>query len=704
MRDVYENSQQHINDELRRLDLLLKLQVSRIRAMEPQEDSLFQGVCLSGNEIDGLLNSSYQTGSADSSDVLEASENISAGIETKRRASIEEGIFLGLPALSSIFNLNRFEELALLVCLAPELDQKYGKIYSYLNNDITQKNSTIGLVLDIACGTVEEKHAGRLCFGVNSPLFRYQILSFVEANTLLFRSLKLDERIVQYILGLPADVTDQFLAFAPQKNPPANSSLKSKLVKLLERSENTIVHLRGAYGAGKKELAQAVCIELCLPLLTIDTETLASAPGFEHILKRCLRETVLLPAALYFDNFDVLLGEDKREKLRLFLRALDGFPCFVFTAGEMQWEPGSRGFFSIDLPIPEYSDRINQWNLTLDRTNLSEDVDIEAVASRFRLTPGQIRDAATAAQNRALMRDSEDGRINSEDLYSGCKAQSNQKLSSLARRVNPFYTWQDIVLPTDAMEQLKEICSQVRCRQKVFGEWGFERKLSLGKGLNVLFGGPSGAGKTMAAEIIASELRLDLYKIDLASVVSKYIGETEKNLSKIFHEAETSNAILFFDEADALFGKRSEVRDSHDRYANIEINYLLQKMEEYEGMVILATNLKKHVDEAFLRRMHFMVEFPFPEEKQRRRIWECHFPKEAPIKEIDIDFLARQFKITGGNIKNIVLNAAFLAAANSGVIDMEHIILATRREYVKIGKMCVESDFGRYYPLIITEK
>ena len=205
----------------------------------------------------------------------------------------------------------------------------------------------------------------------------------------------------------------------------------------------------------------------------------------------------------------------------------------------------------------------------------------------------------------------------------------------------------------------------------------------------------------MAAEVMASELRLDLYKIDLSMIVSKYIGETEKNLSKIFREAEDSNAILFFDEADALFGKRSEVRDSHDRYANIEISYLLQKMEENEGIVIMASNLCRNIDDAFLRRMHFTVEFPFPEEEYRYRIWKSLFPKEAPLSEdVDFEFLAKRFRLAGGNIKNIVVNAAFLAAENSGAITMEDVIKAARREFQKIGKICSESEFGGYYDLI----
>jgi SpoVK/Ycf46/Vps4 family AAA+-type ATPase len=257
------------------------------------------------------------------------------------------------------------------------------------------------------------------------------------------------------------------------------------------------------------------------------------------------------------------------------------------------------------------------------------------------------------------------------------------------------------MLPDEKAQQLRNIAAWMKHRRLVHQDWGFGAKLSRGKGLNVLFTGPSGTGKTMAAEVLAGELSLDLYQIDLSSVVSKYIGETEKNLSAIFQEAEQSQALLFFDEADALFGKRTEVKDAHDRYANIEVNYLLQRVEQYEGVVILATNLQQNLDDAFLRRMQEVLEFPFPDDSLREQIWRCHFPKNAPCeKDIDFSFLAQKFKMTGGNIKNIVLGAAFMAAQESKPISMSHLIVATKCEYQKEGKLAVKTDFGPYYDLI----
>jgi SpoVK/Ycf46/Vps4 family AAA+-type ATPase len=349
------------------------------------------------------------------------------------------------------------------------------------------------------------------------------------------------------------------------------------------------------------------------------------------------------------------------------------------------------------LPPPTFSERARIWRLHLDGEAPGEET-VDALAGTFRLSPGQIRDAVAMA--RALT--SWDGnRLRPEHLFAACRGQSSGKLDSLAHKINVTYDWNDIVLPPDHMGQMREICAQMRHRRIVLEEWGFDRHLAMGKGLNSLFAGPSGTGKTMAAEIIASDLGLELYKVDLSTLVSKYIGETEKNLDRIFIAAQEANAILFFDEADAIFGKRSEVKDAHDRYANIEVGYLLQKMEEYDGVVILATNLRKNIDDAFIRRMHMTIEFPFPEEPDRLRIWQKVFPPEAPLaKDVDLTFLAKQFKVTGGNIRNIALLAAFLAAEERAAIGMTQIVRAIKREYQKLGKLVTEADFGPYLPLV----
>jgi SpoVK/Ycf46/Vps4 family AAA+-type ATPase len=328
--------------------------------------------------------------------------------------------------------------------------------------------------------------------------------------------------------------------------------------------------------------------------------------------------------------------------------------------------------------------------------------DLDALAGRFRLGPLQISDAVATAVASAGRRT---GGALAEpvraELFAAARGQSGHGLTRLARRIEPACAWDDLVLPPDSLAQLHDLCQRVALRERVLTEWGFQQALSRGRGTTALFTGPPGTGKTMAAEVIARDLALDLFAIDLSTVISKYIGETEKNLERVFSAAADADAILFFDEADALFGKRSEVRDSHDRYANIEISYLLQRMEQYEGLAILATNLRQHIDDAFTRRLQFVVDFPFPDEVRRRRIWDLSFPAAAPVDpDLDTEQLARAFRLSGGNIRNVALHAAYLAAAAGSAIGRPHILEAIRREHQKMGNVLSDSELGVDTPAI----
>jgi SpoVK/Ycf46/Vps4 family AAA+-type ATPase len=429
-------------------------------------------------------------------------------------------------------------------------------------------------------------------------------------------------------------------------------------------------------------------------------------------LARLFREARLRAAAVYLEHAEALLGAtEKAERVRaVFFRALAAFPGLVFLSSLQPWDAPIQAhnvsWFEVVFPRPDSALRKQSWETFLSRNGhaVAADIRLDNLVETFDFTVGKIRQAVAAAHRLAVMRDPDAPEIATADLYQACRAQLHTRLTTLARKATPLYTWDDIVLPRGRVEQLEEICAQARYRQQVFEQWGFKRKIALGKGLSALFVGPSGTGKTMAADIIASDLGLDLYKIDLSGVVSKYVGETEKNLSQIFDAAEQSNAVLFFDEADAVFGKRSEVKDAHDRYANIETNYLLQRMEEYEGIVILASNFPKNIDDAFTRRLRFIVEFPLPDEAHRLQIWQQIFPTDMPRgADIDLGFLSRKLKLTGGNIKNIALHAAFLAAAQTGVVTMEHIIRATKREFQKMGRLCVKADFEQYFEWIRDE-
>ena len=434
-------------------------------------------------------------------------------------------------------------------------------------------------------------------------------------------------------------------------------------------------------------------MELGLPLLIADLERLTDADD----LFLLARESFLLPAVLCVKGFDAVLATDRAAGLETLLAATGSLSQLTFLLGRQAWRPRDRPldatFVSLELGKPDDHARTRLWHAQLENEGPVENIDPGAVASTFRFTPGEVRDAMANARDLAHWRSPANPRITRNDLFAACRAQSNPELALLARKIEPRYGWRDIVLPADPLAQLREICDQARYRHVVLGQWGFERKLSYGKGLAALFSGPPGTGKTMAAEVVAGELGLDLYKIDLSQVISKYIGETEKNLDRIFNAAEHANAILFFDEADALFGKRSEVRDSHDRYANVEISYLLQKMEEYEGISILATNLRKHMDDAFLRRLQSIVELPFPDATHRERIWRVTFPSETPVGD-DVDFAALGgLRLAGGNIKNIGLLAAFYAAADGGVVHMPHLLAAARREHQKLGRTWREPEW-----------
>jgi hypothetical protein len=420
------------------------------------------------------------------------------------------------------------------------------------------------------------------------------------------------------------------------------------------------VHLDGPPGSGRLRAAEAAAADLGVPLLYA---ALGSAPaddldGGMHTL---LREAGLYNAVTYLDELD-LLDEARRRTVHT---ALSGTDQVVLLTG-----PATPGVVTVPFDPPDPAERLACWREALPG---APGTALEVVADRFPLTPGHIGDAARIASGHTVA-----------ELSAAARAQSGRDLAGLAERVKPKATWADLVAPPDTITALHEICERVAGRERVLRRWGFDEKLSRGTGVTALLTGPPGTGKTMAAEVVAGELELDLYRIDLAGVVSKYIGETEKNIERIFAAARRSTAILLFDEADALLGKRSEVHDAHDRYANIEVAYLLQRMESYDGLALLSTNLRHNLDDAFARRLAFTVHFPFPSEADRARIWHGIWPDRVPLAgDVDLDGLAARFKLSGGNIKNIALAAAFLA---DGEVTMSNLLHAVTREYQKLGK------------------
>ncbi|MCM8598989.1 MAG: ATP-binding protein [Candidatus Accumulibacter sp.] len=707
---------------LQRIDRLLQAAVDvaqRVYGREAASDP-YRGLYVADGDAGRLL------GTALGQPLLQA-----AGAELPLAAACADGS--RLRRLQRTFALDAFDLDLLLIALAPELDLRYQRLYAYLQDDVTRRRPSVDLVFNLLCRSAVDKIAMRTRLAATAPLRRHGLITlFADAQQLppplLAEYLQLDPLLTAYLLG--EEVFDparlpfcELIAGAATWSDawPVADEIRRALPGVLAGTcaggrppslpRFPRVHLRGSRGIGKRQVAAAIAGQLRTPLLVADLAHFPEPPAeFAAFVGTLLRTALLTGATLYLTGADRLLGDPGFAAWAVLRARLAAHAGAVVLAGTQAWTAsGEAGeaFYEVVLPALTDVQRLACWRARLAAAAIALPADeVESLAGRFRLTPEEIAATIAAATHRARWRSAAqdgapasgaaDARVSSEDLLASARAQSGHLLRDLAREVSPRYRWEDIVLPADQFAQLQEICQQARHRHLVYGRWGFARKIAHGRGLNVLFSGPPGTGKTMAADILANDLYLPLYQIDLSQVVSKYIGETEKNLERIFSAAQSANAILFFDEADALFGKRSEVRDAHDRYANIEVGYLLQKMEEYEGVAILATNLRSHMDEAFVRRMQAIVEFPFPDETHRRRIWECLFPQEAPLAD-DVDFalLAREVKLAGGNIKNIGLAAAFYAAADGRAIAMDDLLRAVRREHQKLGRTWSEPAVGR---------
>jgi AAA+ superfamily predicted ATPase len=694
----YRTNWEHLVAELERVTLLARLEYLRLRAEEPTRfEDHFRGLRITQPEVEAALCARGRPAAEAEGSLLERLGLLEEETARRRGASLAAGVELRLERLARLFGLDEVSRDCLLISLAPEVEPRFEKIYAYLQDDVSKRTPRVQLVFDLLRLDGERRLEARGLFGPGAPLIRYRLLRLLEPQaSLLGRGLRIEERVVDYLLG--ADGLGSGLApavrLAEGRDRLPELILPASLVEQLGRVEEFLagggelpVVFCGLAGTGKKSAAEGLCARIKRPLLICDLRCLALPEGLAEAVPLLLREAILREAAVYLDGLEVL-GADPRPALKAFWEELDGFRHPVFLGLNLAelppwWEPAC---LPLQFPLPSYGEGARIW-----RAALGERPELGPLANKFRLSGGQVRQAILRARGLSVL-EAESG-LSLEALHRACRLASNVRLSELARRIAPRYGWADIVLPEDARRQLREICDQLRHRHVVYEDWGFGRTAPRGKGLTALFVGESGTGKTMAAEIMAAELGLDLYKIDLSSVVSKYIGETEKNLERIFTEAQHSNAILFFDEADAVFGKRSEVKDAHDRYANIEISYLLQRMEDYEGIVILASNLRANIDDAFTRRMNFVVEFPFPEVEDRLAIWEKMFPAEAPrAAEIDFGALAGQLKIAGGNIRNIAHMAAFLAAADGGRIGLSHIRHAVRREFQKMGRLPLKAD------------
>ena len=606
-----------------------------------------------------------------------------------------------LVILGHQLGLAQFEVDTLLLCIAMELDTRVAALCSRAQDDASRAHPTFALALALF------QNASWDALSADAPLRYWRLIEINQpgATPLTSSPLRADERIVNYVKGLnhlddrlsnlftrvqPHHLTDQD-DVSGATLPPSQDQIVNRLLKRLRQMPGSeafpIVQLLGADSASKQIVAGALTTAVSRTLYRATIEALPTQMLELDMLARLwMRENQLLPLALYLDADDWDQHDAaKQTGLNRFLTRIGNMGGLVLLGLREALPRLTEATVIVDVGRPTPTEQRQAWKASLLRAGHAEGDAAQAadqLAGQFNLNFPDLYGAAHAATQVTTMSNAAPASV-TEQLWDVCLDAARPRLDTLAQRLDVKATWDDLVVPEEQGHLLRLISEQVRQRSRVYGDWGFGRKMNRGMGIGALFAGESGTGKTMAAEVIASALRLHLYRIDLSQVVSKYIGETEKNLRRLFDAAEMGGAILFFDEADALFGKRSEVKDSHDRYANIEINYLLQRMEAFSGLAILATNLKSSLDTAFMRRLRFIVNFPLPGLAERRLIWQKAFPAELPKTALDYERLAR-FNLTGGNIHSIALNAAFLAAHDGSPVNMPVVLAAVRMELRKL--------------------
>jgi hypothetical protein len=598
-----------------------------------------------------------------------------------------------LDLLTGLFDLSPFERDVLLLCAGMELEDAFPVLCGKAQGDLQRLYPTFSLALAALPGA----HWDALT--PTAPLRSWRLVELGSGTGLTSSALRIDERILHFLVGVECrdsrlDGLIEPVAPAGEELVPSHRLIAERLASSWAQTAGTsdfpAVQLCGEDAAGKRAIAAAACEVLGLNLCALRADALPAAAGELADLARLWeREGALTESMLLLDADEVDPGDASRESpLLRFAESLRG-GLILSTRQRRRQRQRPLLTFEVDKPTPEEQRAV--WQRALGESAALVNGHVDALVAQFNLSAPTIHAAYAGALGRIAGDAPPSSGAFGDALWETCRSQARPRLEDLAQRIVPAASWDTLVLPAAQRERLREIANQVRHRGTVYDRWGFGGGGGRGLGISALFSGLSGTGKTLAAEVLARELRLDLYRIDLSAVVSKYIGETEKNLRRVFDAAEEGGAILLFDEADALFGKRSEVKDSHDRHANIEVSYLLQRMEAYRGLAILTTNLREALDGAFLRRLRFIVEFPFPDEAQRAEIWRRVFPLAAPTWNLDAGKLAR-LNLAGGSIRNIALNAAFLAAEAGAPVGMDHLLAAVRREYAKLEKPLPEAE------------
>jgi len=583
------------------------------------------------------------------------------------------------------FGLSAFERRILLLCAGVEWDSRFAALCASAQGEARRVRPTFSLAL----AAFDEAHWSAL--SPTRPLRYWRLIQVSDSDALTTATLRIDERILHYLAGVPG--MDEWLRpllrhiAPPLWLAPSHEAVAERIAAVWgDRGGRPlpIIQLAGE-DADKRTIAAAGCARLGLTLYSVGARQLPqSAAEMDTFRRLWEREAILTGGALLVEGDEADANDAVSEAALLALMETLHTPLAI--AGRNLRRASSRTALIYHVHRPTTTEQDALWRNELQSDFPVLNGEVTALVSQFSLGAPTIRAAAEEARRGS----GSPGGLEAQ-LWEACRVQARPRMEGLAQRIEAAARWDDLVLPEKQRETLRQLSIHVRRRSEVYESWGFASKGARGLGISALFAGPSGTGKTMAAEVLANELRLDLFRIDLSQVVSKYIGETEKNLSRVFNAADEGAAILLFDEADALFGKRSEVKDSHDRYANIEVSYLLQRMEAYRGLAILTTNRKFALDQAFLRRIRFVVEFPFPDAAQRAEIWSRVFPRETPIDGLRIDRLAR-LHASGAHIRNIAMSAAFLAADAGEPVRMAHLLTAARSEFDKLEKSLTDGE------------
>jgi hypothetical protein len=708
---IYNSSLDHIFDELVSLDHRLSAKVFEHRSKHIASDAVdqFRGLVITDSEIDQILANSSEN--SDQTDLYRArhSQFFTAlrlhqrEVDRRVKQTSAIDVELKLRQLSDRFALNAFEEQCVILCLAPEVDTKYEKLFAYLQDDVTKKAPTVGLALDLYFDCRREQCSARAAFEPDGTLVRFGLIKLTPddsttASPLLNRGLRLNHRIASFLLGRQICEASLDL-FCPKSICPVTLTQatlpQTTLSPLLALGSShrpyaspNVFRFHGQEGCGQIAVAEEICRLGKKNLLVVDAELLQTHSMRPDLATQLIIEAKLQASGICILHADRLLSDNVGCSL------LDDViehvtPVFLFTPKDF-YSPKLAKLNAIDVsfPSPSFTARKELWRSALRSCGIPcNNKDVTDLAATFRLSPGQI---IAAAEKTAIALTSGEVAGNysiAKTAFSAARKIAHRDLGQHAQRIEPFYGWDDIALPNDKLGQLHEIANRIRLRPVIFEEWGFAKKESRAYGISALFSGPPGTGKTMAAEVLAYETGLELYRVDLSQLVSKYIGETEKNLRQVFDAARNGNAILLFDEADSIFGKRSEVKDSHDRYANLEISFLLQQMEAHDGVVVIATNLRQNIDQAFLRRLQVIIDFPPTDAITRYQIWTRVFPSETQIaNDIDFQELAQQIQLSGSTIKSIAIASAYLAASEGKAINRQHIDAAAEQECKKVGR------------------